>query len=217
MSLPVRLFLFSWVLTACQWSWAQGAVDADEAQAQWFDQRGMTAKFRFSALVWVADNGEVSVEGLRVYDRKAGTLVQEFRHIEGLGMRASPERVVRIVDANFDGAPDIALAMNSGGAGPNDSSNYYLFNRSTNRFELDPLLSELTQVTFNRDKTLSSSSRGGCCAFEHARYRYINGRLTQLTSEVVRALDDDRVEITKGRRMNGRMQYTTVIEKESTR
>lgn len=148
-------------------------------QGIWHQQLAVTADYSFSALVITSDDNEMSsVEAIRITNKKTGKLLQQIDNISGSEVHRTPADMVSIVDANFDGRPDFEIPFADGGAGPNNSSNYYLFDPATNRFKLSQELSDLTQSSINTDGTISSASRGSCCQHESATYRYIDGKLT---------------------------------------
>ena len=145
----------------------------------WYPQSAVTADYSFSALVVTSDDNEISsVEAIRIANRKTGELLQQIDDIGGSDVHRTPADMVGIVDANFDGRPDFEIPFADGGAGPNNTSNYYLFDPATGRFELSQELSELPQSSINPDGTISSASRGSCCQHQSATYRYIDGKLT---------------------------------------
>lgn len=202
------LLLLMYTTSAAQ----QGTLshEGEKITQQWIKQREQAGEFRFSVLIDSDENQNVTPSGLRVYDRRSGKLLQEFLHLEGGMLHLRPDQIVRLIDANFDGAVDVSLAMDTGGAGPNNTSSFYLYNRREKRFAFAARLSELTQIQFNKDKTISSSFRNGCCHHLESRYRYIQGRLTQIHSVDYRVVSDGEVAVTTGRLINGRMQYKTV-------
>ena len=154
---------------------------ADDLPVQgiWHKQLAVTADYSFSALVITSnDNENSSVEAIKIIDRKNGELLQQIDNIGGFDAHRTPAEMVSVVDANFDGRLDLEIPFADGGAGPNNSSNYYLFDPATYRFKLSQELSELTQVSINPNGTISSASRGGCCQHQSATYRYIDGKLT---------------------------------------
>ncbi len=111
-------------------------------------------------------------------NRRTGELIQQIDDIGGSDTWGNPVNMVGIVDANFDGRPDLEVPSGNGGAGPNSSSNYYLFDPVNGRFQLSEELSELTQSSVNPDGTISSANRGSCCQHQSATHRYVGGKLT---------------------------------------
>lgn len=212
----MRFFFPAWLFLASSCAFAHGdagdAGDAgpDPAGPRWVAQRAVTKLYRFSARVEVLQYARLQVSGLRIHDRRTGQVRQEFVQLDGGSVHGLADRMVSIVDANFDGEPDIAVAMEM--ASPNDRSNYYLYKPSTHRFVLEPTLSKLSLVKFNADKSITSYASGGCCMEFEARYRYIDGRLTQVYSRERNALSAHGVAIETGRRVNGRMKYQTSVK-----
>jgi hypothetical protein len=179
----------------------------------WVKQKANTKAYRFSVLTARGGWESVAPRALRIHDRRTGSLVQEFLDIDSMQPHAREDELVHVVDANFDGHPDIMLAMDSGGAGPNNTSSCYLYDPTKRRFVLDEALSALTQVRINRDRTITSFGRGGCCIHSEERYRYIGNRLTMVFSEV-RKSDNENTAITTGRLTNGKMKYVTRTVKQ---
>ncbi|AVR97518.1 XAC2610-related protein [Pseudoduganella armeniaca] len=188
---------------------AAGALArADEAaapQPAWCEQRVRTADFAFAAYATQEDDDWSTIHGIRVVDRKTGTTVQEIQVDDALPTRREVAELVQVVDANFDGRPDLAVPYNDGGAGPNFVNQFYLFDPRRGQFALDEVLSELSQPSIHPDATITSGSRGGCCQHSSARYRYIKGRLA-LVEEVDESISADGkwVETTTRRLVNGK-------------
>ena len=88
---------------------------------------------------------------------------------------------VGIFDAHFDGYPDLVIPFADGGAGPNSADNFYLFNPQRHQFELNQQLSDLTQVGFHSNGTISSAARGSCCQHSAATYRFYGKKLVLIT------------------------------------
>ncbi|MFP5390648.1 MAG: XAC2610-related protein [Gammaproteobacteria bacterium] len=211
----MRLNMLACLALTCSCAFAQNGADdgeLDPVGPHWVAQRAGTKLYRFSARVEVLPYSQLQVSGLRIHDRRTGKLRQEFTRLDGGAVHGLPDQMVRMVDANFDGEPDIALAMDM--ASPNDRFNYYLYNPGTRRFVLEPTLSKLSLVKLNADHTITSYANGGCCHELEARYRYIDGRLTQVYSMETITLSPNRVEVKKGKRVNGRMKYQTVVKEQ---
>jgi len=184
-------------------------TDEPSARPVWVKQKAITEAFRFSVLTAPDDSEYVAPRALKIYDRRTAKLVQAFSNIDSGSPHVGANSLVTIVDANFDGQPDIMLAMDSGGAGPNNTASFYLYDPMGCRFVLDQKLSSLTQVRINRDRTISSFGRGGCCVYGEERYRYIGNQLTLVFSQVTEASNAEKATVTTGRRINGKMKYVT--------
>lgn len=194
-------------LLACLGAGAAARAEEAPPQPAWFEQRALTADFGFAAYATVEDEEWSTIHGIRIVDRKTGATVQEIQVNDALPTRRPLAELVRVVDADFDGRPDIAVPYNDGGAGPNFVDQFYLFDARRGQFVLDPVLSELPQPSVNRDGTITSASRGGCCQHASARYRYIEGKLT-LVEEVDESLSADGkwVETSTRRLVNRKWQ-----------
>ena len=118
-----------------------------------------------------------SVKSIQVIDIRTDKTIQTIV-VDGYPEVGEPEELLEVVDANFDGLPDISVPFMGGGAGPNNSINFYLFDQSKKRFVYQKKLSSLTQVSFNKNRTISSAYRNGCCDHIDETWRF-NGR--QLT------------------------------------
>ncbi|WEF33876.1 XAC2610-related protein [Pseudoduganella chitinolytica] len=185
-----------------------GPAHAEEAPPPaWHDQRVLTADFAFSALATVEDEEWFTIRGIRVVSRKTGQVVQELP-IEGAeAIRRDADELVRIVDANFDGRPDIVITYMEAGAGPNYVDGFYLFDARQGRFVPDTDLSQLTQPAIHADGTITSSSRGGCCQFDMATYRYVNGKLVLVeASEEAMTADGKWIETRTRKLVKGKWQ-----------
>jgi len=145
---------------------------------------------------------------VRVIDRASRRLVQEIADIGGDEVSGSVDKVVTVIDASFDGHPDLVVPGTSGGAGPNFMWNFYLFDPHTRRFVFDANLSSLVQPSIGKDGTISQASRNGCCQHEAHTYRYEQGRLVEVaSSEDVLPPSGDWVILTEGRRVGAQMRY----------
>ncbi|WBS03685.1 hypothetical protein OU994_05105 [Pseudoduganella sp. SL102] len=201
----MKTALLSAVSTAILCCTAPASADESTPQPVWYDQRVLTSDFAFSAYATNEGDGKFSVQGIRIIDRKTGQAVQEIGGIDGMPCWGEAGNLVGIVDANFDGRPDITFQYADGGAGPNSNYHFYLFDPRSGRFEFDPVLSDLTQVGIGGDGTITSASRGGCCQHYSATYRYVGGKLL-MVSEVDESLTTDGkwIETSTRRMVNGK-------------
>lgn len=95
-------------------------------------------------------------------------------------MSLEPTKIVQIFDANRDGYSDFSVPFADGGAGPNSTKNFYLFNPQQNRFEINQQLSDLSDVSIDADGTITSSYRVSCCEYQTDTYRFIRNKLTKV-------------------------------------
>ncbi|AXA90207.1 hypothetical protein [Massilia sp. YMA4] len=194
-------------LLACLGAGAAARAEEAPPQPAWVEQRVLTADFAFAAYATLEDEELSTIYGIRIVDRKTGATVQEIQVNDALPTRRALAELVQVVDANFDGRPDIAVPYNDGGAGPNFVNQYYLFDPRRGQFALDALLSELSQPSVDPDGTITSAARGGCCQHSSAKYRYIKGKLT-LVEELDESLSADGkwIETSTRRLVNGKWQ-----------
>ena len=185
------------------------ALAEDVAPATlWVEQHAKTADFAFQVQLSQLDELHAA-HAIRVLERRTGKLVQLIEHADGLELSRDPAGFLRALDVNGDGHPDLRLAVNDGGAGPNSMDNFYLFDPATGQFALDALLSDLSQVSVNPDGTVTSAGRGGCCMHGTATYRFIGGRMVQVASRDETISPDGKWrEISIGKLRGGKMRYT---------
>jgi hypothetical protein len=191
----------------------------DVIDGKWVEQKAVTKTHFFRVAVAMDDPGEpdgaIRNLAIEVLDRKTKKRIQLILELASEAHTRSPEDALNIVDANFDGYPDISIFGQSGGAGPNNTDNFFLFNSKTGQFEFDEALSSLPQIEFHpRTKTIGSAERGGCCSHSAETYRYIKGKLTLVADWNERlAADGQWLETTTGKRRNGKMRRHTTREK----
>ena len=116
---------------------------------------------------------------IEVLDKASGQRVQLIRGFESsLPFKSDQSKLITVHDANFDGHPDISMLAFGGGAGPNYTRNFFLFNPKTAQFEFNEELSNLSQVGIDKkNKTVTSAERISCCQHVSETYRYVNGKL----------------------------------------
>ena len=189
---------------------APACADESVPQPAWYDQRVLTSDHAFSAYATNEDKDRFSLRAIRIIDRKTGKVVQQIDGIDAMPWWGGAGSLVGVVDANFDGRPDITFQYADGGAGPDSTYHFYLFNPRSGRFEFDPVLSDLTQVAIGRDGTITSASRGGCCQHYSATYRYFGGKLLMVAEEDERYTADGNWIVTSTNRMvNGKWKTGT--------
>jgi hypothetical protein len=136
-----------------------------------------TEEFCLEAVTELSDDEWFSVNAVIVKDRKKNRVIQLIEP-QGIETRSPPKDSIRMVDANFDGYPDISVLANDGGAGPNNSYNFYLYNPETRKFEFDEDLSELTQTEIDPvRKEIRSAWRNGAAEHGYESYRFSGGKL----------------------------------------
>ena len=171
----------------------------------WYPQRAITADFGFSVEADSDYFERYAVQTIRIINRKTGVLLQEIRDIDGMGTWVQPSEIVRVVDANSDGYPDIEVPFADGGAGPNNTNYYYLFDPISGLFEFNQQLSDLSQPVVNLDGTVSSASRGSCCQHHSETYRFYQGQLLLIADwDEAYTADGKWIETTTRKLINGR-------------
>ncbi|PZX25386.1 hypothetical protein C7416_108126 [Cupriavidus phytorum] len=187
-----------------------GWIDRDDAvPVQWVAQRATTRDFRFRVGVvpGVSDTDEPQPVAIEVLSRHGGQRLQVLRDFESDGRYVLGEEAIDVIDANFDGHPDIAIGGMSGGAGPNSTTNVFLYDPAWRQFRFSRELSELTQLWIDpKTQTVHSAQRGSCCSHYSEVYRYVRGKLT-LVSSKDEYTNGEWVSITTGRLRNGKMYY----------
>ncbi len=189
----------------------RGWLDRDKmAELQWIDQEATVGNFRFR-VAFDATGPDYSSErtavAIEVLEASTGKRLQVFRDFYSEPQEPSTQ-ALELVDANFDGYPDLSIHGSSGGAGPNSTDNFFLFKPATSEFAYDAALSELTQISIDpKSKTISSASRGSCCSHYASTWQYIQGRLTEVGnwSEQYTA-DDQWIEESTCKLAKGKMR-----------
>lgn len=188
----------------------RGWIDRDAVSTvTWVAQAAATPEATFRVGVERDEDG-VWLTAIEVLDARTGQRRQVLRDFEADPVGAA-DALLQVVDVNFDGHPDLLAPGLSGGAGPNSTTNVFLFDPASGTFVHDATLSDLPQLSINaRDRSITSASRGGCCSHASETYRYRDGTLQLVGSwEESLSADGEHVETTRGTWRNGRMQYRT--------
>ncbi len=182
----------------------------DLVAGDWVKQKEQSPLYRFEASGYQGDNGPGHagdagrVDAIKIIDKRTGKTRQVIADI-GASLESELACALKVVDFNFDGYPDLMLYYQNGGAGPNSSWNFYVYNPLHQQFEYNDTLSALSQVEVDtKTKTISAAWRGGAGMHGAERYQYINGVLTRtyfweqtfglgyFASEVTGSLSDGR-------------------------
>ena len=208
MSFPLPFMIFAIAIASAMAAFCAPAMGReDERELVWAEQLARTPRHAFFVQL-ASYQGQHAAMAIRVVDRETAVLVQEITKIDGLDLPLSPSRFVRLVDANADGHPDIQLSADAGGAGPNNTAFFYLFDPQAGQYRFHAGLSELTQIAVAPDGTIESASRGSCCHHAAQTHRFINGELTLIKSwEEALTPDGKWFEVTSGVLKNGKMRY----------
>lgn len=188
----------------------RGWIDRDAVSTlAWVAQAAATPGATFRAGVERDEDG-ARLTAIEVLDASTGQRRQVLRDFETDSV-GDGDALLQVVDANFDGHPDLLAPGMSGGAGPNSTTTVFLFDPAIGAFVHDATLSALPQLSINaQDRSITSASRGGCCWHASETYRYRDGTLQRVSRwEEALSADGAHVETTRGTWRNGRMQYHT--------
>lgn len=145
-------------------------------------QHATTDRFRFEAGIQGEPNTR-ALTAIWIYDRQSGDVVQSLSGFDAEIESDDLAGLIQLVDANFDGHPDLLAPGISGGAGPNYTRNVFLYDPQRQQFVRDQTLSELTQLHIDaRRREIHSASRGSCCQHSADTYRYYHGKLQLVES-----------------------------------
>ena len=193
----------------------QGWINRDDLiNVQWITQKSRTKDFQFRVAFRKTDDeyyrrpfDPVAIE---VLDSKTGQRIQVIRDFDS-DIETADDDALSTVDANFDGYQDLSMYGMSGGAGPNSTQNFFLFDPETRQFVFSQQLSDLPQITINsKNRTIESASRGGCCSHSSEKYRYVGKRLVLIANWDESLTSDGKWWKTSiGSLRNGKMQYRT--------
>ncbi|WP_421567188.1 XAC2610-related protein [Stenotrophomonas sp. PD6] len=177
-------------------------------------QQAATDSLRFVLAFSPTDDDQSQLQSIDILDAATGRRQQILRDIDAEPLTPGAD-VLQLVDANFDGWPDLSVPGYSGGAGPNATRNLFLFDPASQAFGFDPALSGLPQLDIDpATRTLTSSSRGSCCSHASETYRYVDGQLLQVGSwEESLSADGEHLQTTVGTLREGRMVYRTRTRK----
>ena len=155
------------------------------------------------------DNGEVL--GIKIY--KHNKLLQV---IKNAGLIDNEKAVIDIADVNFDGFFDLVIYAQSGGAGPNNSNNYYVYNQKSQKFIFNEALSNLSQPYIDfKLKTVYSAWRAGAATHGAEKHKWVKGKLVLIEYYETHFLDDVNVLETHTFLKKGKMVGKTRKVKES--
>lgn len=217
-------FIFAICATCIRVSEAQGQAIVDVQSTpvvsgsvpidrEWIEQQAHTSVFRFRVKAMSNDGDHFAVSAIEI-SNNTGKRVQLISNVGGQPVTAKADRLLQVIDVNFDGHEDIAVPTSDGGAGPNTTSNFYLFEPRQKKFKLDRELSSLPQVSINPDQTITSVYRDGCCSHGTKTFRYLTGRLMLVSSrDESLSSDGQTVETTVGNLVGGKIHYTVTREK----
>ena len=148
--------------------------------------------------------------GIKIYkDKKLMQVIKEP------GLIIDTTQIIHPIDVNFDSYPDLQIYSHSGGAGPNNGNNYYLYNPKTKQFDYHAKLSDLSQPDINvKSKTISAAWRNGAGNWGAEKYKWINHKLTLVEYYEIRHVDGDGIAETHHKMIKGKMRKRTRIVRQ---
>jgi hypothetical protein len=115
------------------------------------------------------------------------------------------DQVFIVEDMNFDGYADIRL-LQFLPAAPNLPYYYWTYDPTTQRFQRQKALEEITSPEFDSKKKLIYSFwRDGCCNHGLSTYKYMKGKPTLIEDSEVKE-EDGLVTTTIKKRVDGKMK-----------
>ena len=176
----------------------------------WVVQNEKTVDYYFfvNTTTDTAEEGMLLPIAIKVMDTKTNKRVQQFDI--ACGISYSGENIsgfIRLIDCNFDGYPDILTSAYTGGAGPNNISNIFIFNPKTKQFEFDEILSYLPQLQIDsKTKTILSFYRASAGTHGTEHYKYRNGELVKVYfyEESFSLSENNTLEITEEKLVKGK-------------
>lgn len=153
-------------------------------RGNWVRHQNELTEFRFevagaSPEETAYGNGRGQLVAIKVIDKHSGDVVQVISDMNAEIMQELSNSIT-FIDANFDGYPDLMSDFADGGAGPNYSGIFYVFNPKTRRFEYHEALSGLSQVEVDTEnQAIHSGWRSGAAQHGAATYRFVDGKLLQ--------------------------------------
>ncbi len=197
----------------------QNEKTADSKNVNWITQNAQHAEFEFkvSCSAYEDSNWNHSfTNGIAIYRKGHKDIYQLITGHDG-DSNKSCDNQISVLDANFDGYLDISLPTQNGGAGPNRTEYFFLFDARTKKFKFDQAFSDLVAAQFDpKHKEVTSSWRGSCCEHGSETYRFIKGKMVLVkTWRDFWTVDDngnEKMMIETGRLVNGKMRIKKVIE-----
>lgn len=189
--------------------------DEDLTKGAWFPQNAQHTEFDFKVSC-SGESGNSVTDGIAIYKKGHKEIYQLITGHDGDSNKTCEDQI-EILDANFDGHLDISLPTQNGGAGPNSSEYFFLFDAKTKRFNFNQALSDLFIAQFDpKNKEVTSSWRGSCCDHGSETYRFIKGKMVLVkTWRDFWTIEDNGKEkniIETGRLINGKMRIKKVVE-----
>jgi len=200
----------------------RGWINRDDVfDVKWVAQKAETTDFSFRVAFRPGEDESVAAlpVAIEVIDRKNKRRAQIIRDFYSDIPFAANDQVLQLIDANFDGYPDISIFGQSWGAGPNSTENFFLFDPASRQFVFDQELSALTQISIDPStRTITSAQRNSCCSHSSETYRYKGNKLVLIADwDESLSADGKWIETTTGRMQKGKLHHVTTRKKADLR
>lgn len=187
----------------------------DLTTGDWIPQKAQHAEFDFKVSC-SGDTGNSVTDGIAIYQKGHKEIYQLITGYDGDSHNTCEDQV-EVLDVNFDGYLDISLPTQTGGAGPNSTEFFFLFDAKTKNFRFNQNLSDLVSAGFDpKHKEVTSSWRGSCCDHGSETYRFIKGKMTLVATWHDYWLPEDNGNeknvIETGRLIQGKMRIKKVVK-----
>jgi hypothetical protein len=144
-----------------------------------------------------------SITVTRLKDKKQVQVLTPEENYPSCGL--PKEQIFIIEDINFDGYNDIRLIQFLPAA-PNIPYYYWTYNPSTQKYQRQKALEDITSPDFDHKKKLIYSFwRGSCCDHGLSTYKYFNGKPTLIEESEIKE-EDGKVITTLKKLVNGKMK-----------
>lgn len=209
----------------CQIHPYTGSIALDQLPYHFHDEEdlrgGMTCTFRVNsdlpALTFeFTGNPDNTFGNLVITDATTGKVVQTIENTTepGLIEPSTADRVLSLLDANFDGYRDIQLMSNCGATG-NCSYNFYLYDPKTGQFVLNDFLTGLGTPSFDSaKKQVITNWNSSAADWQSETYQYQGGQYTLIGRDISEwNRRSNMVTLSKWELHNGKMELVSSEEK----
>jgi hypothetical protein len=112
--------------------------------------------------------------------------------LDGMITLGNPANHITIEDVNFDGYDDISIPQQT--VAYNICGLFWIWDTESRKFIRFNQLDSIPFPTFdNKNKTITSFLKDGCCYHEDNTYKYINGKITLINSLIDDAYNGLRI------------------------
>jgi hypothetical protein len=181
-------------------------VSVSQTKLTYGDKTFSFTLFIDSTLTGDSVNYDCVVKSIVVTRLKNNKQIQTILPDENHPSCGLPQNQIFIIeDINFDGYNDIRL-LQFLPAAPNLPYHYWTYTPTTQRFQRQIALEEITSPKFDpKKKLIYSFWRSSCCDHGLSTYRYINDKPTLIEESEVKE-DDNKIITTLKKLVNGKMK-----------